>query len=351
MASIDSIFKKEIKKAEPRQKRVIKWIHYTKLIDNEDQYCNEQNEEEIEALADLIEADQEVLQDLLVKKVGTDEYKIIGGHKRRRACKLLVEKRGKEQFAFLPCYVMDISDIQAEFRLYSSNGHHEKTDYERMRELERMKYLVENYPQEFPQVQGGRMVERLAKLTNMKKTTVGEFLTISRNLSEKGMEKFAAGELKKSAAVELSSMTEKEQDELIDKGITKLKDIREQRKPVREWDHVQEEKNTAEPEEKDNTEQEVEVGTDYHTLDGKSPIIHMSPENLRTICNVLYDYARIVAEMAENSTGDVQMSYADCAERYKKIRCKIESAIGYSTEMAIEKCQYKKKGTQDKKGK
>ena len=234
MAKIDSIFKKEIKKAEPRQKRVVKWIHFTKLVDHEDQYCNEKSKEEIEALADLIEADGEILQDLLVKRIGQDEYKIIAGHKRRRACKLLAEKRGLEQFSFCPCYVMDVSDVQAEFRLYSSNGYHEKTEYEKMRELERMRYLLEHYPDEFPQARNGRMVERLAKLFNMKKTTVGEYLTISKNLGDKAMDKFQDGTIKKSAALELASMRETDQDKILDQGITKLKEIKEAQKPKKE---------------------------------------------------------------------------------------------------------------------
>ena len=226
MARIDSIFKEGTKKAETHPKRITKWIHYTKLHDNKDQYCNEKDQEEIEALADLIETDGEVLQDLLVKKIDTDEYEIIAGHKRRRACRLLVEDRGKEEYALLPCYVKDVSDVRAEFQLYSSNGYHDKTDYEKMHEIERMKYLLENYPEEFPQVKTGRIVERLAKLLNMKKTTVGEYLTIANNLGEKGMEKFKNGELKKSAAVALSGMPEEEQDEAIDQGIITHTDIK-----------------------------------------------------------------------------------------------------------------------------
>lgn len=230
MAKIDSIFKKEIKRAEPHQRMLIKWLHYTKLVDNKDQYCNERDREEIEALADLIEADGEVLQPLIVRRIDTDEYEIIAGHKRRRACRLLAEERGKEQFAFVPCYVMAGSDAQAKFRLYSSNGFHEKTDDEKLHELEQMKFLLETYPEEFPQVQGGRMVERLARLLNMKKTTVGDYLTISKNLSEKGREKLREGILKKSAALELSALPQKKQDELLDQGAVSYKEIKQIKK-------------------------------------------------------------------------------------------------------------------------
>lgn len=232
MARIDSIFKTETKHSENHPKRITRWIHYKKLKDHKDQYCNG-NREEIERLADLIEASGEVLQDLCVRKTDTDEYEIIAGHKRRQACKLLVEERGKGEYAFLPCYVKNMSDVQSEFSLYSSNGYHDKTDYEKMHELEKMKYLLENFPEEFPQVKTGRIVEKLAKLLNMKKSTVGEYLTIAKNLGEKGMEKFQTGELKKSAAVELSGMPVEEQDDLIEQGITshrEIKKIRQEKK-------------------------------------------------------------------------------------------------------------------------
>lgn len=95
MAKISNVFSKEEVKKSVHPKRITKWIHYTKLVRNEKQYCDAKDKEEIEGLADIIEADGMVLQDLLVKKLDADEYKIIAGHKRHAACKLLVEERGK----------------------------------------------------------------------------------------------------------------------------------------------------------------------------------------------------------------------------------------------------------------
>ena len=138
MAKISNVFAKEEVKKTTHPKRITKWIHYTKLAKNEKQYCDAKDKEEIEGLADLIEADGMVLQDLLVRKTNSDEYKIIVGHKRHAACKLLVEERGKKEFEFLPCFEQNISDVQAEFQLYSSNCHHEETPYEIMHKLERI---------------------------------------------------------------------------------------------------------------------------------------------------------------------------------------------------------------------
>ena len=64
------------------------------IKENVEQYCPARDKEEIESLADLIQATGEVIENLSVSKLDTDEYKIIAGHKRCQACKLLVEERG-----------------------------------------------------------------------------------------------------------------------------------------------------------------------------------------------------------------------------------------------------------------
>lgn len=236
MAKFDAIFKGETKKAELHPARVTKWIHYSKLRESKYQYRKGKTPEEAkltrareEALADLIDADGEVLQDLLVRKIDTDEYEIVAGGHRWGACKILAEERGKEKFAFLPCIVRNTSEVRTRFSVYSSNFGN-KTQYEIMCELEGMKHLLETYPEEFPDLQTGRMVEKLEKKSGLDQTTVGEYLTISKNLGEKGMEKFERGVLKKSAAVELAGLSKEEQEELLDKGIISHKEIKEYKK-------------------------------------------------------------------------------------------------------------------------
>ena len=206
--------------------KTIKALHYTKLKDSEWQYCDEKDKEEIVHLAWLIDACKGIQQPLLVRKSDVDEYEIIAGHKRRRAVKYLVEEEGKKQYEFVPCIVLDASDVIAEFNVYASNGFHDKTDYEIMHELTHMKKLLENHPEEFPHLASGRMIDKLADQMNMKRSTVGEYLQISKNLSDKGMEAFQSGELNKSAAVAISSLPHQEQDKLLDEGVTKHKDIK-----------------------------------------------------------------------------------------------------------------------------
>lgn len=82
----------------------------------------------------------------------------------------------------------------------------------------------------------------------------------------------------------------------------------------------------------------------YYTLDGQKPEIFMCPGDLMIICNVLHDYAQMLREAAEISVGYEQgLLYRCHVQRCEKIRHKIETAMGYSTEEAVEKCHKKKK--------
>ena len=177
-------------------------------------------------LARLIEACSQVLDNVLCRKINDDQYEIISGHKRRRACKYLVEEEGKEEYGFIPCYVEIISNVQAEFQMYVSNSYHEESDYEKMHKLGRMKSLLEKHPEEFPKLQTGRMVERLARELHISKTTTGEFLKMSKNLGENAKTAFKGGVINKSAAFEMAALPEEEQNKLLDAGVTAQKDIK-----------------------------------------------------------------------------------------------------------------------------
>lgn len=190
-------------------------------------------QEDVEKLADLIELDGEVLQPLLVRKAGADTYEILAGHKRYRACKYLSEVRKLEQFSMIPCYVKSMTDAQAEFAVYSTNGYNRKTDYEIMREVEGMSRLLKENPELFPEAASGRLVEKLAKIMNLSKTTVQEYKTIANNLSDEAMDKFKNNKITKESAKTLAGLSSEEQQQVIATGVTETKDIKEAAKTIR----------------------------------------------------------------------------------------------------------------------
>lgn len=184
-------------------------------------------QEDVEKLADLIELDGEVLQPLLVRKAGADTYEILAGHKRYRACRYLAEQKGLEQFAMIPCYVKAMTDAQAEFAVYSTNGYNRKSDYEIMREVEGMSRLLKENPELFPEAASGRLVEKLASVMNMSKTVVQEYKTIANNLSNESMVKFRKNEITKESAKTLASLNNEEQAKVLSTGAVKTSDIKQ----------------------------------------------------------------------------------------------------------------------------
>lgn len=109
MADFNSFFKmttvRDVKIAHPQW--AVTWIHYTKLIRTRFQYADPDTMEVIYTLADAIEAEGQVLQNLVVRKSDADQYEILAGHKRTKACQILVEERGLTQYEFLPCIIME----------------------------------------------------------------------------------------------------------------------------------------------------------------------------------------------------------------------------------------------------
>ena len=47
MAKISNVFSKEEVKKSVHPKRITKWIHYTKLVRNDKQYCDAKDKEEM----------------------------------------------------------------------------------------------------------------------------------------------------------------------------------------------------------------------------------------------------------------------------------------------------------------
>lgn len=238
MADFGTLFstngsEKKTPKPQKRGNDRITYLHYAKLTENAHQY-RKFNPQEIEEMADLIAAAGKVLQPLLVRKIDADEYEIIAGHKRRAGAKFLAEERRLEKYAFLPCIVSNADDIKARFAVVGTNVRPPQTPFEVLHEIEEMRELLTLYPEAFPDMQGGRMVERLAEQLHMARSTVSEYRKIANNLGKAGMEAMEKGVLDKSAALELSSLPDDEQEQLIRDGILTYKAIKDYRKKKKE---------------------------------------------------------------------------------------------------------------------
>lgn len=135
---------------------------------------------------------------------GTDEYEVIAGHKRRLAILHLLEE-GKEEFEMIPCKVETPDDIRNELILIFTNStQRERSDYEKMREIERVKELLTEYQKtsELP----GRKQKIIAEILGTSKTKIGTLSNINSNLYEPFKEEFADGKISTSTANEIAGL-------------------------------------------------------------------------------------------------------------------------------------------------
>lgn len=135
---------------------------------------------------------------------GTDEYEVIAGHKRRLAILRLLDE-GKTEYEMIPCKIETPDDIKNELILIFTNStQRERTDYEKMREIERVRELLTEYQKTHELT--GRRQNIIAEILGTNKTKVGTLDNINNNLIAPFMEEFAAGKISTSAANEIAGL-------------------------------------------------------------------------------------------------------------------------------------------------
>lgn len=135
---------------------------------------------------------------------GTDEYEVIAGHKRRLAILRLLNE-GKTEYEMIPCRVETPDDIRNELILIFTNStQRERTDYEKMREIERVRELLTEYQKTHELT--GRRQNIIAEILGTNKTKVGTLDNINNNLIAPFVEEFAAGKISTSAANEIAGL-------------------------------------------------------------------------------------------------------------------------------------------------
>lgn len=196
---------------------------------------------------------------------GTDEYEVIAGHKRRLAILRLLDE-GKAEYEMIPCKVETPDDIRNELILIFTNStQRERTDYEKMREIERVRELLKEYQKTHELT--GRKQSIIAEILGTNKTKIGTLDNINNNLIAPFKEEFAAGKISTSAANEIAGLeqdaqqalyeTYKETGSLTAKDAKAVKEPQEPSEPPQEPPKEEKAiKNTPEPEKAENKAQD-----------------------------------------------------------------------------------------------
>ena len=198
-------------------KAVLKYIDVEDLVPSEDNFYSMSA---IEELAGLIEISGGIKQPALVTPMGGGKYRVIGGHRRRRATIQLV-KQGKERYRKMPCMVEviehgteegdnELRDIDEAILLITTNGQREKTDWDKVQEAMKLRELLER-KRKFEKIPGETR-KIIAEQLGTTPSQIGRYDSIAKHLIPEFIEKLEAGEINISVAYELSTMSECEQN-------------------------------------------------------------------------------------------------------------------------------------------
>lgn len=195
--------------AAPVKDHTIERISYSKLVPSEDNFYSMQ---EIEELKTAIELAGRVLNNLVVTPLEDGKYKILSGHRRHRAVGMLLDE-GKTEYEFLPCSVEQIDDtdraVREQVLLIAANSQREKTTWDKLEEVRRMRDLQRQAKAE--RGLNGRVRDLVARSLNISSSRVAKYDSILNNLISPLMEEIKADNLPISTAYELSKLNTEQQ--------------------------------------------------------------------------------------------------------------------------------------------
>ena len=200
-------------KKEVHNNFVIKKINIDNLdIDQKDFYHID--EKEVENIMNTIQL-VGMQQNLVVVEQDNGRYKIITGKKRYIAIKRLVAA-GYTEYRDVVCKVTQADSIIDELVLIFTNStQRDRSDYERMKEVKRIKELLTEL-QKTQKIEG-RKAEIIAKLLGTSKSDVGRLENIDNHLIPEFKEEFKEEKLPTSTANTIASQDETTQQQLYDK--------------------------------------------------------------------------------------------------------------------------------------
>lgn len=200
----------------------VRYIPYDMLrVDAANTYSRDP--EYIHDLAESIE-DIGLQQPLVVVKASDDVYDILAGQCRYLAIKEMIDN-GKDTYMNVPCHEVDLdgikldisNDLKKEYIIASTNAVREKTDSDRLLDVEKLGKVYAALKREEKKAVG-RQRDFIAQATGMAPRTVQNLMTVNK-LPEALKEAVTENQVPVNAAVKLAQLPEEQQKE-IEEAIT-----------------------------------------------------------------------------------------------------------------------------------
>lgn len=185
------------------------WLNPFEVKESESNFYSQEN---IQELADSILVVGQQQPTVLGRVNG--EYRIISGHRRNAANRLLVEQ-GHEQYKSVRYLYRDMPEATFELSLLVGNAfNRELTAYEKTEQAARLRRALIKARDEDGVEITGKLREIVADILGESSTNVARMEQIEKNLTPEAKEQFKAGKLGVTAAYEASKLSEGEQNEI-----------------------------------------------------------------------------------------------------------------------------------------
>lgn len=185
---------------------------YLNPYDVKESKSNFYSMENIQELADTFLAVGQQQPTVLARIDG--EYRIISGHRRNLANKLLIEQ-GHDEYKSVRYLYKDMTEATFELSLLVGNAYNrELTAYEKTEQAARLKKAIMRARKEDGLEIPGTLREAIADLLGESKTNIARMDKINASLGEEAKEEFKKGNLGITAAYETSKLPEEEQKEI-----------------------------------------------------------------------------------------------------------------------------------------
>jgi len=194
----------------------VKWLPVEQVLPNPE----EDDMYDINALDALARdiAQRGIQNPLQVTPVGEEEYRIIGGHRRRAANIIAVEKYGYTSGEKIPCIICDAPKEGREFEsteaMILDNLQREKTDFNRMMEIIKFKACTEQRKalgEDIPVVR-----ERVKERLGVSDTEITRFEKIYKSLHPQLMPSYREQKITTYVAYEIARMDEAVQQFIVE---------------------------------------------------------------------------------------------------------------------------------------
>lgn len=213
-----------------------------KMIDIDDLEPSKENfynTDEIEEMKQSIEL-LGIEQNLVVEELQSGKHKIIAGHRRTLASKMLVQE-GKEQYRDMPCRIKNKkNDILNKLTMIMTNSTQRQiTDYEKMMQVIEIEKLVIELKREanIP----GRTRDLLSDITNTSSSQLARYKAINKNLNEELVKALKDNKISFSTAYEASQLSESMQNkvnDLLNSQDVSLQDVKELKRQEEEYKQI-----------------------------------------------------------------------------------------------------------------